>query len=473
MGKGMSLAPILTKIIALALPITGGRLLAVGASFVALRMVAELGEISLAAGFLAATSSTTLFVLASSVFYAVGIRIRFYRGQHNASALIGNLVKNACFLAIMIATLTSIAIASMDKMLLVLGQAPELVALTHDYFRYAGIGIFPMLLMMVLGQFYVGIGKSYFTLVTGVMNLGLTVLFSYALVFGYWGMPQLGLGGVSLASLWAQTLILCGSFVFIYWTRIYHHYPLFKNLFALDWHLCRSILSLGIPMGVQAGGELIAMALANYLMGYYGVNALAALQIPSQYSLLVIMLSFGLAQALSCLVSEAYGKQEVNSDLIKKYLQASVVLLLSYLVPVSLVFATMPIELATFYMDTDSVPPEFAALLRAFFVLAAAFLFLDGLRHLLSSILRGLHDTKKTTQINLVAMWFVSLLVSCLLVFVFQVGPVALRVGFLSGFVVAVVVLSLHLYKKLQHTSNALRPWVDLATKHTVLRREL
>ena len=60
-----------------------------------------------------------------------------------------------------------------------------------------------------------------------------------------------------------------------------------------------------MPIGMQFGGEFVAMTMATYLIGYFGVTALAASQIVSQYTMLVIILIIGLTQALSILVSEA------------------------------------------------------------------------------------------------------------------------------------------------------------------------
>jgi len=58
--------------------------------------------------------------------------------------------------------------------------------------------------------------------------------------------------------------------------------------------------SLGFPIGIQFGAELAAMTVATYFMGYFGVIALAASQIVSQYSLIVVMVTLGLSQPCLC-----------------------------------------------------------------------------------------------------------------------------------------------------------------------------
>jgi MATE family multidrug resistance protein len=208
------------------------------------------------------------------------------------------------------------------------------------------------------------------------------------------------------------------------------------------------------------------MAVASCLMGYFGVDALAALQITSQYSIIVIMPGIGIAQALSLKVSELYGQPGFNHYPIKKYLFASMLLLTSYILPVSFLYCTLSTKFAEFYMGKSSLRPDFEHLIHVFFVLAAIFLLLDGIRNLLSGVLRGLHHSKTATMINLASLWLISIPISGLNVFVFNGNPVALRIGFLSGFIVAVLSLAWYLYKHMTTVNSWTYPvnWVRTIT---------
>lgn len=438
------------------------------ASFIAMMMVAHLGELPLAAGFLAATSSTTILVLVSSFFYAVGIRIRFYQGQNSSPEWIGKVVQGGLLWACVLTIPSAFVLFFMDKLLAIIGQEPKLVQLTTGYFFYAGLGILPMLFMMVIGQFYVGIGKSYFTFITGFMNLLLTVLFSYLLVLGHLGFPKMGLAGVSVANLLAQLILLTGVLFALWFSGLYRSYGLFNSLLSFDWKITKGIFHLGLPIGIQMGGELIAMACANYLMGYCGVDALAALQVTSQYTLIVIMLNFGLAQAMSCLVSEAYGKQAIDYYLLKQYLYAALLILFFYLLPVAFLFFGFSTELTEFYLDASLFSSNFTDLTSFFFRVGFFFVLFDGLRNLLSNVLRGLHDTKMATRINLIAMWGISLPASYFMLFKMHGGPIGLRISFLSGFIAAVVALAFFLYKKIVKQNGRfirLRPNWEVSTQ--------
>ncbi len=83
-----------------------------------------------------------------------------------------------------------------------------------------------------------------------------------------------------------------------------------------------------------------------------------------------------------------------------------------------------------------------------FFAIATVVLFIDGVRNILSGALRGLHDSNSPMKIGVSCLWLISLPVCYLVGFVLHGGPVGLRIGFGSGFIVACILLYLRLRKK-------------------------
>lgn len=427
----------------LALPISLGRLLNVAGTFLVMMMVAQQGQEQLAAGSLAVSSYIMVLTLVSSLFYAIGIRIR-YQSQTSSPEQIGILVKQALFLAVALAVPAALSLLYMDNVLLAFHQQPQLVALTRGYFFFSALGLFPLLLLTVIMQFYLGTGKAHMALWLEVVSLPLTLLAAYGLVPGHFGLPPWGLAGAALANFIVQLILLAGM-MYIFLRQNNSLYRLTNTPFILSWPICRDLLKQGLPIGLQFGGELAVMAVSTYLMGYFGVSALAALQITSQYALVIFMLNFGLSQALALKISE---EQKKPNNAAAAMLIAALQLLGMYMLPVVLVFCTCSYALTCLFADAQ--PPPFYALTQAFFWLSAIFLLIDGLRNLLSSALRGFHDAHTSSRINLLCLWGISLPVSAIAAFSLQGGPIALRIGFLSGFLVAVVLLSRALVKKFQ-----------------------
>jgi Na+-driven multidrug efflux pump len=75
-------------------------------------------------------------------------------------------------------------------------------------------------------------------------------------------------------------------------------------------------------------------------------------------------------------------------------------------------------------------------------------LFLDGVRNLLSGGLRGLQDSKAPMFIGILCLWLISLPLSYIVAFDLNGGPIGLRIGFMSGFIVAAIILWLRISAK-------------------------
>lgn len=435
------------KVAVFALPISMGGIINAIAGFVSMMMVAQLGKEQLAAGSLAISTFMTIMLVTATIFHSVGILISHHRSQNKTQAEMGLIVKNSFWLALFLAFPTGLALWYADKLLLFLRQDPQLVALTRGYFHFAAINMFPLLGGAIIAQFYAGIGKPRFTLLISVISLPLTILSAYGFILGHFGLPTLGLSGTTCASLIVQSTMMIVILIIMYLRKNIKSYQLFKKPFLPNWLICKSIFTLGMPIGMQFGGEFIAITIATYLMGYFGATALAASQIVSQYYMLAIILLIGLTQAISIFCSEAYGKGDNN--LIKEYLNASIALLIIFCFLVSILFCGFPKKLIQFYVSEKITDIHLEHLAIIFFMISTFLLFVDGLRHLLSGALRGLHDSHGPMRIGIITLWFVSLPVCYLMGFTFQGGPIGLRIGFLSGFIFALLFLFLRIHNKL------------------------
>jgi MATE family multidrug resistance protein len=440
-----SLLKTMSTIIKFALPVSASGIMNMIASFIAMMMVAHLGQKPLAAGALAMTTYITIMTITVTIFYAVGILISHHQGQEKTAKEIGIVVKNGIWLALLIALPAMLVLQHADNLLILFGQDPVLVELTHPYFHYAGLGMFPLLFVMVISQFFAGTGRPKLMLLIALISLPLTIFSSYCFVLGKLGMPMLGLAGITFATLVVQSIMMTGLAALILYDR---KYQIPSRPYGPNIAICKSILSLGLPIGIQFGGEIAAMSVTTYLLGHFGIIALAASQVVSQYSLLVVMISIGLTQSISILISKAYAQR--NISLIKIYLNASLLVLLYCFLVIAAIFCFFSKELLTLYVSQNVLNTQMIYYTHMFFIISAFTLFFDGMRHLLSGALRGLHDSHTPMRIGIITLWLIALPISYSVGFTFHGGPIGLRIGFASGFVIAAIVLWYRVLQKLK-----------------------
>lgn len=447
--KSNNLFEAIIKIVKFASPISAGALVNMVASFVAMLFVAQLGKFHLAAAALATTTFMTIMTISITIFYAVSILISHCLGQEKSHAEIGNIVKNGFWLAIILFIPNCIVLWNINKVLLLFGQDQQLILLSVPYFHYAALSMLPTLICAVILQFYTGIGKPKFTLIVTLINLPMMILLSYILIFGKFGFPQMGLAGVTCAGLIVQSALTIGLLFYLFLTDSVKHYQLFSGQLLPNMSISKHIFKLGFPIGIQFGGELAALTVSTYMMGLFGVVALAASQIVSQYSLLIIMITLGLSQAVSVLTSNAYGQHDFIS--IKKYMTAAMIILCILFVIITLLFVSIPTVLIRPYINIfDPSNDALIHLTIIFFIIEAVFLLVDGMRNLFSSVLRGLHDSKTPMHAGIICLWLISLPVSYYVGFHMSDSPIGLRIGFMSGFLIAALYLWFRIHCQLK-----------------------
>jgi MATE family multidrug resistance protein len=436
------------KLTAFAFPISASALINMIANFAAMFMVAKLGTLELAAGALAVSTYITISMIVTPIFYAVGIIISHDTSPEEHYSRTRQIVINGFWIAIFLAIPASLLLWHADDILWLFGQSKELVALTQSYFHYAALSILPLLISNVIIQFYTGIGRPRLNMMTSIISFPSMLILSYCLILGKWGFPQLDLAGVACAMLIVQTASCILRLIYMFIGKEIRKYRIFFGNVKPNPILIKSILLLGLPIGIQFGGELAAMTVSTYYMGHFGATALAATQIVSQYSMLVVMVTLGLSQALSVLTSEAHGRKDFA--LIKEYVRSSIIALSLFFTIILILFLAMPNYLIHAFVSHDNLAnkDEVIHLAVIFIAISGLMLFIDGIRNLLSGALRGLQDSKAPMNIGLFCLWIISLPASYIIAFDFNGGPIGLRLGFMSGFIVATFLLWIRMSAK-------------------------
>ena len=355
---------------------------------------------------------------------------------------IGPVFRQALWLAMALGLAMFVFLSAVPLALETFGVAPEIrpgaTAFTHGI-RW---GVPALALFLCMRYLCDGLHHTVPTMILGFGGLLLLVPVGYALTFGLGGLPELGAGGLGLASalvMWVQALGMAG---YLARTRRFRDLHLLDRYDPPRWPPIRELLGVGLPIGITwllEGGLFVATAL---VIGRLGEVPAAAHQIAINIASLCFMVPMALAEATTVRVGHAAGRGDRDGLRRAAFAGYALVLATQLLTGGTLLFGNEAI--AAMYTADAAV----IALSSSLLLLAAAFQFPDGIQVLSVGALRGLKDTRVPMLLAAVAYWGIGMPLGAVLglglgELVPAHGPRGMWFGLTAGLTVAAVLLGL------------------------------
>jgi len=325
-----------------------------------------------------------------------------------------------------------------EAILLQMGQKATVAADAGRYLRVAGWGLFPALLVMVLKSYLAALERTQIVLWITVLAALVNAVANYGLIFGHWGLPELGIRGAAIASIGTHVVSLVA--VVIYVMRTLPEQELFRRLWRPDWEMFARVFRLGVPIGVTNLTEVSLFAASSVMMGWLGTGPLAAHGIALQVSSATFMVHLGLSNAGTVRAGNAFGRRD-RAHMARGAVVVTAMSLVMSALTVAL-FLTLPEPMISLFLDPQD-PERAQILLIGTGLLAAAALFqlADGAQVIALGLLRGVQDTGVPMVIATLAYWGVGIPASYGLGFTLGLGGVGIWLGLACGLAVAGVFL--------------------------------
>jgi MATE family multidrug resistance protein len=438
-GEG-HLRPILT----LALPLIGGHLAQFAVGLTDTVMVGWYGVEELAALVLAHSYHFTIFIMGSGFAWAVMPMVAAAAGTADDTQ-----VRRVTRMGLWISILFGLAALPLflwsAPILRALGQEPSVAADAQTYLRIIAIGLIPSLVVMVLKSYLAALGRTQ--AVFWVM-LGMAVLnaaLNWALIFGNWGAPELGIAGAAIASVTLQVASLAA--LVAYARLATPQYLLFQRFWRPDPQAFARVFRLGWPIGLTNLAEVGLFAASAFMMGWVGTTALAAHGIAITLASATFMFHLGLSNAATIRAGRAFGRRDERD--LRDGARAIIALSLVLALLTVAVFLAVPEPLVRLFLDpTDPAAPGIIALGASLLVLAALFQFADGAQVLALGLLRGVQDTRVPMIYAVLSYWAVGIPASYLLGFTFAWGATGIWAGLVLGLVLAGALLMVRFWTR-------------------------
>ena len=311
------------------------------------------------------------------------------------------------------------------------GQSEELAIAGQRFLRAYMWLVAPWLMFQLLRNFVAALERPKIVLWLSIAGIALNALLSWALIFGHFGLPALGLIGSGIGST-ITWLVLCGALIAVVFAdRRFRRFHLFGNWWRFDGQRLLAMVKLGWPIGATMGLEIGVFALAAYFMGWIGAPAVAAHAVALQLAALTFMVPLGLGQAATVRVGLALGRNDPEG--ITRAGWTAWVVGVGFMGAMALAMWLAPRWLVTLFLADVPQNLLVLALAVSFLKVAAAFQLVDGAQVIGAGMLRGLHDTRWPLIFALVGYWVVGLGIGSWLAFARDWKGVGIWVGLASG----------------------------------------
>lgn len=425
----------------LAAPLALANLLQMAVYAVDVIFVARLGQGALAA----ASLSTSLFGLVvwacSGLTGAVAplIAAELGRRRHTVRE-VRRSVRMALWLAAALGIAGMILCQFGEPFMLATGQDARISAWAGDFLALLSWSIIPQIASNVLRTFVAALGRPVFATVIVALSILVNALGNYALVFGHFGLPAIGLQGSALSTIVTSLLTLLAYVAAIRMDRRLRRYRILGRWWRSEYARLAEIIRLGTPIALIVVAEGGFFSSAAYLMGRIGPAELAAHAIALQVAAFFFQIPFGIAQAATIRVGYHFGANDRAA--IGRAGWAAVACCLLFQLTGTAVMLFAPRLVLSVYVDAAAPANALMVSLAVqYLIVAAAFQLFDGIQAVAAGALRGLQDTRAPMAIALFGYWLPGFGTAVLLGFATPLSGLGVWIGLAVGLVVVAALL--------------------------------
>jgi MATE family multidrug resistance protein len=187
------------------------------------------------------------------------------------------------------------------------GRPPDITRLESQFLYWSAYFGAAMTFNMALSSYFNGIGKTRITLVVGLIGQAVGIVMTIGLVFGKFGLPELGMRGSAIGTLCGTVAMLLFYLAYIprdIWT-ILRRLVVHRGLRFVD---VAPRLRKGFALGVTAGIGNFGNAAFIWIIAGLGAIALAANNVNLTVSYIGVIPLLGLGIGCSVLCGNALGK---------------------------------------------------------------------------------------------------------------------------------------------------------------------
>lgn len=408
-------------------------------------MAGRYGSADLAGVALGASILWPSMMLVFGVVQAVTPTVSQLNGAR-AYTEIGDVIRQGLWMALAGGLIVVAILNSIEPLYHLMRVDPVAVAISVPYLKWCSLGMPALMCFFCLRFLADGTGWTRPALVIAVTALLLKIPLNYVLIYGKFGLPEMGGVGCGVAQaiiMWFQLILV----LFVV-TRKRFAYTGWMDKFSWpEWRIIKSLLVIGIPIGTTIFAEMGLFSFTTLLLGQFGAAVVASHNIAMNLNAIFFMPPMALGMAATIRIGFRVGAQEIEDA----RLTAFIAFLTTAAVAIagSILIFLFREDLVSLY-TTESQVMTLSVTLLLFVVF---FLFFDASQAVFVGALRGYKDTKIPMWIALFSYWGIGLPTQIIFGFGFIGEPMEVY-GFWLGLAAGVGCAALLLGARLLYVSG-------------------
>ncbi len=194
----------------------------------------------------------------------------------------------------------------------------QIASLQGDFIGIRSLAIFPSGLFLMMQAYFLAKGKTFPVLISAILTASLNIILDYGLIFGHFGLPEMGVKGAALASTCSDVLgmltMLC--FFLIDREHVLARFRLFKTKSLLN------LLKISSPIMLQGCLALGTWTIFFIMLEQRGIFELTVSQNIRSIYFLAFVPVWGFAGTTKTYISQYLGEKKENEiPIIQKRIQ--------------------------------------------------------------------------------------------------------------------------------------------------------
>lgn len=349
----------------------------------------------------------------------------------------------------------SLRLMAVETVLLLLGSCvfgvvtddAEMAATARLYLYFVILNVPASILQRVVLGCFEGYRQTWPGMVVFLTALLINIPLNYIFVLGWGVIPPMGGAGCGLATTIVHWFIFLSLLGLLYaMPQHRRHAVQFLSLRRAYAPLCRRIFRLGFPLGVATLCEMGFFCVVMLLLAPLGKVVIGAHQIAMNISRLLFTLPLSLGVAVSIRAAYFVGGHQRHA--FNAMVRTASLFTYAVITVLTLLTVLLRQEIVGIYAQSQAV----ADIAMALLLYCAVYQFSDGAQALFSGLLRGCHDTKIITCVNLVSYWVIGLPLACFIIRGNGLLPCSGAAGAWLSFIVVLTVIAFFLHRRFAET---------------------